>query len=169
MYSADNDNCPLILSIARNIMKFPILSLSLISLSAIFVISIPSEAQAVCVGVDIPTQIAIHGQNTIANQQSESHFEAEPGCFGSTTVHTGTQVYTGNGDIDQTQSNYHYLGGSSEQGAYVEPYIDNTDPLFFSVPTQVELDVLPDPSLLPDPAMQDYYGTSEGSQGDFSS
>ncbi len=148
-------------------MKFPIFSLGLLSLSAISVVSMPSPAQAVCVGVDVPTQVAVHGQNTEANQQSTSHFEAEPGCFNSTTVHTGTQVYTGNGDIDQAQTNHHYLGGS-DQGGYVEPYVE-TDPLFFSVPTQVELDVFPDPSLLPDSHMQDYYGTSEGSQDGFSS
>ncbi len=142
-------------------MKLPILSLSLLSLSAISIMSMPSEAQAVCVGVDVPTQIAIHDQNTVATQQSESHFEAEPGCFGSTTVHTGTQVYTGNGDIDQTQSNYHYLGGNSEQDAYAESYTD-TDPLFFSVPTQVDLNILPDP------ALYDYYDTSESAQAGFS-
>lgn len=144
-------------------MKFPILSLSLLSLWSLSVVVMPSEAQAVCVGVDVPTQVAIHGQNTQANQQSESNFEAEPGCFGSTTVHTGTQVYTGNGDIDQTQSNSHYLGGSSNPE--VSPYVE-TDPLFFSVPTQVELDVLPDPSL------GGYYGspdgTFDGSSNDFS-
>jgi len=134
-------------------MKFPFLSLSLLSIST--VVMMPSEAQAVCVGIDVPTQIAIHGQNTQANQQSESHFEADPDCFGSTTVHTGTQVYTGNGDIDQTQSNSHYLGGSD--GSNANSYVD-TDPLFFSVPTQVELDVLPDPSLGGD------YGTPTGAE-----
>ncbi|MGD1899475.1 MAG: hypothetical protein ACFB16_21335 [Phormidesmis sp.] len=142
-------------------MKFPILSLGLLSLSALSITIMPSEAQAVCVGVDVATQVAIHGQNTEANQHSESHFEAEPGCFGSTTVHTGTQVYTGQGDIDQSQSNSHYLGGSDESGADAAPYVD-TDPLFFSVPTQVELDVLPDPST------NGYYGTFDGSSDDFS-
>lgn len=138
-------------------MKFPILSLSLLSLSAMSVMVMPSEAQAVCVGVDVPTQVAIHGQGTQATQQSESNFEAEPGCFGSTTVHTGTQVYTGNGDIDQTQSNSHYLGGSDPN---VSPYVEDTDPLFFSVPTQVELDVLPDP------ALGGYYGNPDGTTFD---
>lgn len=139
-------------------MKFPILSLSLLSLSALSVSMMPSEAQAVCVGVDVPTQIAIHGEGTEATQQSESNFEAAPGCFGNTTVHTGTQVYTGQGDIEQTQSNSHFLGGADEQGAAASQFVD-TDPLFFSVPTQVQLDVLPDPTLT------DYYG---GNSNDFS-
>lgn len=135
-------------------MKFPILSLGILSLSTMSVLSMPSEAQAVCVGVDVPTQIAIHGEGTEATQQSESNFVADPGCFGNTTVHTGTQVYTGNGDISQTQSNNHILSGADESGAFVEPYVD-TNPLFFSVPTQVQLDVLPDSSLSD-------YGTFDG-------
>ncbi|MEO1392616.1 MAG: hypothetical protein AAFV90_06870 [Cyanobacteria bacterium J06634_5] len=142
-------------------MKFPILSLSLFSLSALSISLLPAEAQAVCVGIDVPTQIAIHGENTEATQQSESHFEAAPGCFGSTTIHTGTQVYTGHGNIDQSQSNSHYLGGSDEQSGYASPYIDD-EPLFFSVPTQVDLNVLPDPTLT------DYYGTSNGNSDDIS-
>lgn len=131
-------------------MKFSILSLGLLSLSAASVLSIPSKAQAVCVGVDVPTQIAIHGEGTTAHQQSTSQFGATSDCFGNTTVNTGTQVYTGNGDISQTQDNTHYLSGSDESGAFVEPFVE-TDNLFFSVPTQVNLDVLPN---------GDYYGNN---------
>ena len=140
-------------------MKFPVLSLGLLSLSTISVLFTPANAQAQCVGVDVPTQIALHGPNDEVNQSSESTFEVEPGCSGSTTVHTGTQVYTGYGDLNQEQTNYHYLGGSSNQSGYASSV--ETDPLLFSVPTQVDLNVLPDPALL------DYYGTSYGT-GDYS-
>lgn len=140
-------------------MKFPVLSLGLLSLSAMSVLFAPATAQAQCVGVDVPTQIALHGPNDEVNQSSGSAFEVEPGCSGSTTVHTGTQVYTGYGDLNQDQTNYHYLGGSSDQSGYAGSFVE-TDPLVFSVPTQVNLNVLPDSALL------DYYGTSSGT-GDY--
>jgi hypothetical protein len=138
-------------------MKFPILSLGLLSLSAMSVLFMPANAQAQCVAVDVPTQIALHGPDDEANQYSESNFVTEPGCSGSSTVHTGTQVYTGYGDINQVQRNDHYLGGAGEQSGYTDG--GYTDPLVFSVPTQVDLNVLPDPALL------DYYGNSYEANG----
>ncbi len=141
-------------------MKFSVLSLGLLSLSAMSVLFTPAQAQAQCVGVDVPTQIALHGPNDEVNQSSESNFQVEPGCSGSTTVHTGTQVYTGYGDFNQAQTNDQYLGGTSDQSGYADSP-GETGPLLFSVPTQVNLNVLPDPAML------DYYSGSYGT-GDYS-
>ena len=136
-------------------MKFKALSLGLLSLSAISASAlvsalIPSSAHAQCVAVNAPTQIAINGYTDETNQQSAAYMAAEEDCFGSTTTYTGTQVFTGPGDVNQVQNSTHYLGGTYE-GPYEVP---SSDPLFFNVPTQVEVDVLPY-----DPAFQNYYGT----------
>lgn len=144
-------------------MKFKALSIGLLSLSAMSsVLFVSRSAQAVCVGVDVPTQIAIHGVNDEATQYSESQFDVESGCFGSTTVNTGTQVHTGQGDIHQEQVNSHHLGGNDQQNTYVDPYLESVDPFVISVPTQVDLNVLPDSSYL------DGYGTDYGFDDDFS-
>lgn len=123
-------------------MAIKLLSLGLFSLSFVPVLLAPKPAQAVCIGIDVPTQIVVHDSEGEATQYSESQFEAEPGCFGSTTVNTGTQVYTGQGDIHQEQINNHHLGGGGE-GYYPE-----IDPVFISVPTQVDVNALPESSYL---------------------
>ncbi len=120
------------------------LSLGLLSLSFVPVLLAPAPALAVCVGIDVPTQIAVHDAESEATQYSESQFEAEPGCFGSTTVNTGTQVHTGQGDIYQEQVNNHQLGG----GGGDQSYYPEIDPVFISVPTQVDVNVLPETSYL---------------------
>ncbi len=123
-------------------MKLKALSFGLLSLSFMPALLAPKPAHAICVGIDVPTQIAVTSTEAEATQHSESQFEAEPGCFGSTTVSTGTQVYTGQGDVHQEQTNGHYLGGGGEE------YYPELDPVFISVPTQVEVNVLPESSSL---------------------
>ena len=123
-------------------MTLKVFSLGLLSLSLMPALLAPKPAQAVCVGIDVPTQIVVNGTDDSATQHSESQFEAEPGCFNSTTVNTGTQVYTGQGDVHQEQNNSHYLGGGDE-GYYPE-----IDPVLISVPTQVNVNALPESSYL---------------------
>ena len=117
-------------------------SFGLLSLLCGSALLVPNPAQAVCLGIDLPTQIVVNGAEDSATQYSESQFEADPGCFNSTTVNTGTQVHTGQGDVHQEQINHHQLGGG-DQGYYPE-----IDPVFISVPTQVDVNVLPESSYL---------------------
>lgn len=122
-------------------MKLKSLFIGILPLSFVLTLSMHRTARAVCIGLDIPTQIAIHGAGDESTQYSESQFAAEPGCTDAVTVNTGTQVYSGYGDIHQEQVNYHQLGGGEGSS-----YYPATDPVFVSVPTQINLDVLPDES-----------------------
>ncbi|MGB7087088.1 MAG: hypothetical protein WBD47_16130 [Phormidesmis sp.] len=141
-------------------MKFPILSLGLLSLSAMSTLLVPSSAHAFCTSYDVPVQVAVTGSTDDIDQYSESQMVAEEGCYNSHTGNVGVQVYTGPGSVTQEQSSDHYVGGTYDPEAPEAIYVPESDPLFISVPVQVEAEVPPY-----DPAFQEYYGTLDHADG----
>jgi hypothetical protein len=135
-------------------MKRYVLSLGLLSLTSLSIILSGAPAQAVCIGTDVSTQVALHGSPDGVDQDNDASLYAESGCFGSTTTSADTQVYTGSGDnVSQQRESQHYLGGTYESDSYADPYLEGPV-LFFPVETQVDVYTPPY-----DPAFQDtYYG-----------
>jgi hypothetical protein len=134
--------------------KHYVLSLGLLSLTALSILLPSGSAQAVCIGTDISTQIALHGSQDGVDQSNDTTLYAEPGCFGSTTTSADTQVYTGSGEnLSQERESQHYLGGTYDSNSYADPYLEGST-LFFPVETQVEVYTPPyDPSF-----QETYYG-----------
>lgn len=97
-------------------MKLNILSLGLFSLSTLLPLTpaITSQADAACVMVDANTQVAIHGSQNPASQSNQVEMRNAEDCFGNVTVDTGTQVSSTPGEVQQSRSSSHIVGGSTE-------------------------------------------------------
>jgi hypothetical protein len=125
-------------------MKFRMLFLGLFSLSAIAplgALTANPAAAVACVGVDVSNQIALHGSRDGVSQSQSSTMEAAPGCFGSTSVNVGNQVYTGPGDgLVQEQESYHYLDGVNNPTPYGDEYLPTEgDDIYIPVHTQTDI------------------------------
>ncbi|NBD31990.1 MAG: hypothetical protein GVY17_03195 [Cyanobacteria bacterium] len=100
-------------------MKISTLSLGLLSLPTLLSLTpvLTSQANAACVMVDVNTQVAIRGSHNPASQGNDVDMANGENCFGNVTVDTGTQVSSTPGEVEQSRSSSHYVGGSAD-GSY---------------------------------------------------
>ncbi len=118
-------------------MKLKLVPLSLLSLFTVMLAEVPgliSAASAQCVMTDVSVQTAIRGSRRPATQTNNVQMKADRSCFGNTSTHTSSQVYTGSDDrVIQQRSSIHDLSGNGNsrgvQGANI------------AVPVQVKVDV----------------------------
>lgn len=122
-------------------MKFTRILVSLFSLSTVsaFIPSLTPAAKAVCVAVDVPVQVAVHGKDSHVNQVNNTTQKIDPNCFGNTSVHTGTQTYVGNGNADQIRNSTQILG----PGHNPLPGGVKTPNIKIQTPVQVKVPALP--------------------------
>lgn len=97
-------------------MKLKILSLSLLSCATLLPLAptVTSQASAACVMVDAATLITIRGSHEPAAQSNDVEMQSDENCFGNVTVDTGTMVSNSPGEVEQSRSSSHYVGGGAE-------------------------------------------------------
>jgi hypothetical protein len=116
-------------------MKFPLLSLSLFSLSAFLplVPSLTPSANA-CAIVDATTQVAIHGSRNPAQQKNDVIMSHDDNCFNNNIISTTTQLGISPGEVQQThEGNYFVGGGNLNDTGFTTPVIQ--------VPVGTQVDV----------------------------
>ncbi|MBE9168830.1 hypothetical protein IQ238_15370 [Pleurocapsales cyanobacterium LEGE 06147] len=116
-------------------MRFPLLSLSLFSLSAVLplVPSVTPSANA-CAIVDATTQVAIHGSPNPAQQKNNVTMGHDDNCFNNNIVNTTTQLGISPGEVQQThQGDYFVGGGNLNNTGFTTPVIQ--------VPVGTQVDV----------------------------
>lgn len=116
-------------------MKFPWLSVSLFSLSALLplVPSVTPSANA-CAMVDATTQVAIHGSRNPAQQKNDVTMGHDNNCFNNNIVNTTTQLGISPGEVQQThEGNYFVGGGNVNKTGFTTPVIQ--------VPVSTQVDV----------------------------
>ncbi|PAX59634.1 hypothetical protein [Brunnivagina elsteri] len=96
-------------------MKLKLLVLSAFSISAISTLipGLTPSAKAVCVLTDVGVQVAIHGKNSVANQNNKVDQQASNDCYGNSATTSGVQVYTGSGSVNQNRNVGQYVSGGS--------------------------------------------------------
>lgn len=116
-------------------MRFPLLSLSLFSLSAVLPL-VPSATPSAnaCAIVDATTQVAIHGSRNPAQQENSVAMGHDDNCFNNNIVNTTTQLGVSPGEIQQThEGNYFVGGGDINNTGFTTPIIQ--------VPVSTQVDV----------------------------
>lgn len=102
-------------------MKFKLLSLGLLSISALlpFAPTLTPAASAQCVMADISTQVAIHGSKEKAQQSNEVDQQSEGECVGNSIVHADTQTAITPGRATQTRTSNQRISGGQGNGTGV--------------------------------------------------
>jgi hypothetical protein len=95
-------------------MKFRLLSLSLLSVSAISPFLVPSltlKAQALgCVATSVGVQVDISGSRTGGRQTNNASQKFGENCVGNSSTNTSTQVHKGANSANQTRTSNQQLG-----------------------------------------------------------
>jgi hypothetical protein len=126
-------------------MKFQLISLSLLSISALSLTpSLTAPASAACAMTDVGVQVSVHGSHDPTRQINNSTMESGEHCLGSTATNVGTQVYVGSGPVEQVRNSYEYVGGDASAypgfntpvigvpvGVPVDVYAPAYDPSFY--------------------------------------
>ncbi|CAA9586252.1 hypothetical protein AVDCRST_MAG81-3870 [uncultured Synechococcales cyanobacterium] len=117
-------------------MKFKLFAHSLLSVSALLTLASHStpSASAACVMTDVAAQVAIHGSKKPSQQTNNVDMQNEGACLGNTTTNTGTQVYAGPDDVEQTRNSSHFNGGSTDDKTEIDGPV-------IRVPVSVPVDI----------------------------
>ncbi|MBF2066735.1 MAG: hypothetical protein IGS39_20305 [Calothrix sp. C42_A2020_038] len=116
-------------------MKLKLIVFSSLTISAVssFIPGLTHKASAVCVLTDVGIQVAIHGRNSVANQNNNVSQQASKDCYNNTATSTGVQVYTGAGSVNQNRNSSQYVSGGHNPTGINMPAI--------KVPVNVQVDV----------------------------
>jgi predicted ATP-grasp superfamily ATP-dependent carboligase len=117
-------------------MNFKLLSLSLFSVAAAssFLPAFSQRADATCVLNDVNIQVTVRDRNSSANQVNNTNQQAADDCFGNTVTSTGTQVFTGSGNVDQIRNSNQFAGGGNNPTGVKTPIIKVNPSIQVDVP-----------------------------------
>jgi hypothetical protein len=91
-----------------------LLKIAYLGASSVVCLNIDSpKAYAVCTDIDVSSQIAlVAASQPQPNQNNDAEGYMEDSCFGNTATTFNSQLYVGNGTVNQNRERNVYQGGS---------------------------------------------------------